>query len=210
MSHALRIYIEQNIFPEYEKNDASHQIDHIYNVIKRSMFFAHQAGNVNLDMVYAIAAYHDVKCHVNRDHHEILSAQALREDENLRRFFMKQEIRQMAEAVEDHRLSLGSEPRSIYGKIISSADRNSSIDLVLQRTYNYRLETHTLEDNIRDSYQYVYDRYKKNTYAEKAMYFFDPAYDAFLKGVDKLMSDRELFRREFIRANGLAEARLVS
>ncbi len=210
MNHALRIYIEQNIFPEYEKNDASHQIDHIYNVIERSMFFAHQAGNVNLDMVYAIAAYHDVKCHVNRDRHEILSAQALREDKNLRQFFTEQEIRQMAEAVEDHRLSLGAEPRSIYGKIVSSADRNSSIDLVLQRTYNYRLETHTLEDNIRDSYQYVYDRYKKNTYAEKAMYFFDPVYDAFLKGVDKLMSDRELFRREFIRANGLAEARLVS
>lgn len=210
MNHALRIYMEQNIFPEYEKNDASHQIDHIQNVIKRSIYFARQTDNVNLDMVYVIAAYHDVKCHVNRDRHEILSAQALREDKNLRQFFTEQEIRQMAEAVEDHRLSLGAEPRSIYGKIVSSADRNSSIDFVLQRTYNYRLETHTLEDNIRDSYQYVYDRYKKNTYAEKAMYFFDPVYDAFLKDVDKLMSDRELFRREFIRANGLAEARPVS
>lgn len=210
MNHALKIYMEQNIFPEYDKNDASHQIDHIWNVIKRSMYFARQTDNVNLDMVYVIAVYHDVKCHIDRDRHEILSAQALREDKNLRQFFTEQEIRQMAEAVEDHRLSLGAEPRSIYGKIVSSADRNSSIDLVLQRTYNYRLETHTLEANIRDSYQYVYDRYRKNAYAEKAMYFFDPVYDTFLKGVDRLIDDRELFRREFIRANGLAEARLVS
>lgn len=206
MNKELITYIEKNIFPEYSLNDAAHQMQHIYEVIERSMFFANQAGDVNLDMVYTIAAYHDVKCHVDREQHEKLSAQALMKDNNLRQFFTEEQIMIMSEAVEDHRISLGKEPRSVYGRIVSSADRNDSVDRVLQRTYNYRIKTHTLEDNIRDSYGYVYDRYERQGYAKNAMYFFDPKYAAFLAGIDALIKDKELFRREFIRANNLTIA----
>lgn len=200
----LVTYIENNIFPEYALNDAAHQMPHIYEVIDRSMFFAKQAENVNFDMIYAIAAYHDVKCHVSRELHEKLSAEALKDDENLKQFFTKEQIRTMAEAVEDHRVSLGKEPRSIYGQIVSSADRNNDIDHVLQRTYRYRMETHTLEDNIHDSYEYVYDRYERRGYAKHAMYFYDPLYSSFLSKIDALIKDKDLFRREFVRANNLA------
>ena len=45
----------------------------------------------------------------------------------------------LKEAIEDHRVSLEYEPRSDYGKIISSADRTTSIDSVLQRTHSYTI-----------------------------------------------------------------------
>lgn len=48
----------------------------------------------------------------------------------------------MSEAIEDHRASLEYIPRSIYGKIISSADRNTSIEDILKRTYEYRNGTY--------------------------------------------------------------------
>ena len=57
-------------------------------------------------------------------------------DNNLRKFFTEEDIAIMAEAVEDHRASLGYEPRSVYGKIVSSADRNTLIDVPLKRTYS--------------------------------------------------------------------------
>ena len=43
----------------------------------------------------------------------------------------------MSEAVEDHRSSLENDPRSIYGKIVSSADRNTSVEVTLKRCYSY-------------------------------------------------------------------------
>ena len=42
-----------------------------------------------------------------------------------------EEIKTMAEAVGNHRASKGSEPRSVYGKIVSFADRNTLTDDIL-------------------------------------------------------------------------------
>ena len=41
------------------------------------------------------------------------------------------------EAIEDHRASSNHEPRSIYGKIVSTADRNITVNSCLVRTYTY-------------------------------------------------------------------------
>ena len=56
----LQKYIENKIFPEYAKNDAGHNLEHIKYVINRSLQFASTIKNVNYDMVYTIAAYHDI------------------------------------------------------------------------------------------------------------------------------------------------------
>ena len=40
----------------------------------------------------------------------------------------------IGEAVEDHRASLPYEPRSLYGKIISEADRDLDFERILKRT----------------------------------------------------------------------------
>ena len=51
----LQQYIEEKIYPIYDKNDSGHGIEHIKYVIKRSFEFANQFENIDLNMVYAIA-----------------------------------------------------------------------------------------------------------------------------------------------------------
>ena len=56
----LKEYIENNIFPEYNKNDEGHNLDHIKYMIERSLKFAKTIQDINVDMLYAIATYHDL------------------------------------------------------------------------------------------------------------------------------------------------------
>ena len=124
----LKKYLEENIFPSYKKNDLGHNLDHILYVINRSLKFAKEVDNINYDMVYTVAAYHDIGHYIDAKNHEKISAEMLLADEELKNFFTDEEIKIMSDAVYDHRASLESEPRSIYGKIVSSADRNNTIE----------------------------------------------------------------------------------
>ena len=118
----LKKYIEDNVFPRYENNDSGHNLSHIQYVIDRSMKFAMTVENINLDMVYTIAAYHDIGHSIDAKNHEKVSSEMLLADQKLREFFSEEEMKVMVDAVYDHRASLEGEPRSIYGKIVSSAD----------------------------------------------------------------------------------------
>ena len=51
-------YIENEIIPRYDHFDAAHQRDHVNMVIQQSLEIAEHL-DVNKDMVYVIAAYHD-------------------------------------------------------------------------------------------------------------------------------------------------------
>ena len=61
----LKKYIEENVFPEYSKNEPAHNIEHIKYVIRRSFKFADTVPNINYNMVYTIAAYHDIGHHID-------------------------------------------------------------------------------------------------------------------------------------------------
>lgn len=197
-------YIEKNVFSSYEKNDAGHGIDHIKYVIDRSLKFAENVKDINFDMVYVIASYHDIGHYIDAKNHEIVSAQMLLKEKWLENYFTKDEINIMAEAIEDHRASLEYEPRSIYGKIVSSADRNTSLELPLKRTYTYRLKhspNSTIDEIIEESRLHLIDKFGKEGYANEKMYFEDKEYDNFLKEIRKLCSDKELFRKKYIEIN---------
>ena len=58
MNEELVKYIENEVFPKYDKNEEGHGIKHIKIVIKRSLELA-KDYDVNLNMVYTIASYHD-------------------------------------------------------------------------------------------------------------------------------------------------------
>lgn len=120
--------------------------------------------NINNDMVYVVAAYHDIGHYIDAKNHEKVSSEILLADTNLKQFFTDEEIKIMAEAVHDHRASMEGEPRSIYGKIVSSADRNTLVDNILKRTYAYRLKhnpDYTLEQIIEESRQHIIDKFGK-------------------------------------------------
>ena len=64
----LREYIQQNIIPQYVNFDKAHQIDHVEKVIEESLKLA-SYYDVNLPMVYTIAAYHDLGLCEGREFH---------------------------------------------------------------------------------------------------------------------------------------------
>ena len=202
----IKKYIEKNIYPEYQKNDSGHNIDHIKYVLERSLKFAKTVPDINLDMVYVIAAFHDIGHHIDAKNHEQVSSEILEKDEFIKNCFTKDELKTMVEAVVDHRASLEYIPRSIYGKIVSSADRNTDIDIPLKRTYSYRLEhfpNATLDEIIEESRQHIIDKFGSNGYAKDKIYFEDEDYNKFLKEVELFAEDKELFRKRFIEVNNI-------
>lgn len=129
-------YVEQEILPRYEHFDAAHQRNHAKEVIERSLALA-DYYDVNEDMVYAIAAYHDTGLCEGRETHHLVSGRIIRNDMKLHEWFDEAQIETMAQAVEDHRASSGHEPRSIYGKIVAEADRLITPEKVIRRTIQF-------------------------------------------------------------------------
>ena len=161
-------YIQKIIFPVYKKNESGHGINHIKYVIRRSLDFANQFSNINLDMVYTIAAYHDIAHHIDSKRHEILSAEYFYNDVKMKEFFNESERLIIKEAIEDHRASEGQEPRSDYGKIVSSADRYTDVKEVFTSTHSYYIK-HTDERDlyllINMSYNHVNKKYGNQGYS---------------------------------------------
>ena len=134
----IRDYIEQHILPRYETFDAAHRTDHATTVIERSMKLA-QHYEVNEEMVYVVAAYHDIGLEFGREMHHRESARLVMEDKELCRWFSVEQRTTIAEAAEDHRASAKCEPRSIYGRIVAEADRAIEPISIVRRTVQYGL-----------------------------------------------------------------------
>ena len=199
----LKEYIEENVFPEYSNNEKAHDINHINYVIIRSFEIVKENNlDVNLDMVYVIASYHDIGHHIDSKNHEIVSADIMAKDKNLNKFFNKEELKIIKEAIEDHRASSSHDPRSIYGKIVSSADRNNTIEDCLERTYFYGKKLNpklTDEELYERAYVVLVNKFGENGYAK--FYFKDKKYEDFLVEIRKLLQDKDKFintQREYI------------
>lgn len=193
MNQDLVKYIEENIYPLYERNDWAHQLWHIKEVVERSIKLAKDYP-VNLDMVYVIASFHDLGCFVSRENHEEISACFMEQDAFIRKYFTAKEIEIMKEAIIDHRGSLEYVPRSIYGKIISSADRFVTIEGIMRSAHSYSLEFFpewSWEEMVEQSYQYIKKKYGKNGYAKS--YIKNEDYEHFLIEVEKYLDDYGLF-----------------
>ena len=131
-------YIENEILPRYESFDAAHRTDHVTTVIERSIGLA-KHYDVDEEMVYVVAAYHDIGLQFGRERHHTESARLILADDRLREWFSSEQIATIAEAAEDHRASAEQEPRSIYGRIVAEADRAIEPMSILRRTVQYGL-----------------------------------------------------------------------
>ncbi len=137
MNQQLVEYIESEIIPRYAGFDEAHRVDHARTVIEESLKLA--GNDINIDMVYAIAAYHDTGLCEGREKHHLVSGRIIREDGTLRRWFTEDQIETMAQAAEDHRASSDHEPRSIYGRIVAEADRIIDGETIVRRTIQFGL-----------------------------------------------------------------------
>ena len=202
INNKLKEYIEDNIFPEYSKNDQGHDLEHIKYVINRSIKFADTIPDINYDIVYTVASYHDIGHHINPKLHEIISAEIMYKDDNLKEYFSEEERIIIKEAIEDHRASSDHEPRSIYGKIVSTADRNNTVEACLRRSYTYgkRLEpTATDEELFERALKHLNLKFGEDGYAK--FFFKDEEYEKFLHDIRELLADKSNFiktQRDYI------------
>lgn len=132
----LKEYIESEIIPRYDNFDGAHRRDHVRSVIGQSQELS-RYYDVNPEILYAAAAYHDLGLCEGREKHHLESGRIIREDKTLLNWFSVEEIEVIAEAAEDHRASNETPPRSIYGKIIAESDRLIDPETVIRRTVQY-------------------------------------------------------------------------
>lgn len=204
MNSKLVKYIETNILPEYSKNDSGHGIEHINYVIDRCMKFAKQFENIDLDILYTMATFHDVAHHIDKKNHEILSAKIFYDNDDMKQFFTEEQRIIIKEGIEDHRASSDKVPRSDYGKIISSADRSTDIDDFLKRTHAYTLKHNpnsTVDEMLERAYNHTKDKYGNNGYAKN--YVIDEEYNNFKNEIITLINDKETFNQRYIKVNNL-------
>ncbi len=197
----LKKYIDNKIMIKYKDNNyGGHGWEHIQDVINRSFELIEKFKlEVNPNMVYAVAAYHDIGYKQDPDNHEQVSSEIFMQDETMKEFFNDEERTIIAEAIVDHRASLEYEARSIYGKIVSSADRAIDVDIMLKRSIAFQAEKHksenpTIEQVIEYSFKKLSSKYGNGGYAK--MYFPDDKYKDYLEKMNKLFTDKNEFIKE--------------
>lgn len=79
----LKKYVEENVFPKYDKYYA-HGMIHINAVIDNMMMLANYY-NLDKDMSFVIGSYHDAGLSVDRENHEKESGKLLANDNNFKK-----------------------------------------------------------------------------------------------------------------------------
>ena len=204
MNDKLLDYIGNNVFPQYSKNEQGHGIEHINYVIDRCMRFAEQFDNIDLNILYTIAAFHDIAHHIDKNNHEKLSAEMFYQNEDMKQFFTEEERIVIKEGIEDHRASSNQIPRSDYGKIISSADRSTDVADFLRRTHAYTLKHNpesTIKQMLERAYNHTKDKYGNDGYAKH--YVVDEEYNQFRNEINNLLSDKKIFNYKYLKVNNV-------
>lgn len=197
MNESLKNYIENNILPLYDDFDAAHQRNHVDMVIEQSLTIAADL-DVDRDMVYVIAAYHDTGLTEGRKTHHIVSGRIVREDMWLRYRFSEDQIETMAQACEDHRASSDHEPRSIYGKIVAEADRFIDPDTIILRTVQYGLANYPeldKEGHWQRALNHLHEKYAEGGYLR--LWFKNSPNVARLSVLREIIKDEPLLREKF-------------
>lgn len=199
----LKEYIKENIFPQYDLNDGAHGIVHILEVIRR-IFALNDTFKLNLNhnMLYAIAAYHDLGKYEDHTIHEKIAARRFIADEAMKKFFSDEERQIIKEAIEDHRSAKEDNPRSVYGKLISSADRNTTIEIVFIRSF-FVAKERMPEMNIEEYLDYTIKRLSKKYDEENPenMFYEDETYQVFIKDMRALLKQEDEFKRRYCEVN---------
>ena len=189
----LKKYIEEKIYPLYNNNYNGDNLERVEYVLNRGQKIISENG-IDDNILYTAIAYHDLRNNTDEKNHEIISAEIMYNDKFLKGFFSNEERTIIKEAIEDQRAKMEKEPRSIYGKILSSASRNSSVEQCLRRSYNYgkKINPNANDEEIFEgSYKALVKKFGIDGYAK--FYFKDSTYEKFLKELRELLSNKEEF-----------------
>ena len=195
----LMEFVEKNILPRYTAFDKAHNLTHVNRVISRSLELASRIG-ADTDMAYVIAAYHDLGLEGPRAVHHLTSGKILAADSRLQKWFSKEQIKIMKEAVEDHRASASHAPRSIYGKIVAEADRDLEPEHIFRRTVQYGL-THypekCKEEHWERFLQHMDQKYSSHGYIR--LWMTNSPNEKKLKEIRDALNNKDALRNTFER-----------
>ena len=197
MNQELLEYIESEIIPRYSTFDKAHREDHARSVIAEALRLA-GFYDVDADMVYAAAAFHDTGLVEGRETHHLASGRIIREDPRLPEWFSPSQIETIAQAAEDHRASGTSDPRSIYGKIIAEADRDIIPLKILRRTVQFGLEHYpelSREEHWHRFLDHLHEKYYYGGYLK--LYIPQSRNAASLEQLRRMIADEISLRRTF-------------
>ena len=194
MNSEIENYINNNIIPLYKDNDASHSISHVNDVIKNSLQLG-KKYNLREDLLYIISAYHDVGVRQDRDAHEVISAEFFYKDKFWEDILSKKERKLIYDAIIDHRASSRKVPRSIYGRIVATADRQfDSFESAVKRTYLYLISKFN-NITMNEIYELIYNdfnnRYGKYGYVK--VFFNEDLFQKELQPIKELLLDKNKF-----------------
>lgn len=195
----LKEYIERKILPMYDKHDAAHRRDHADIVISQSLKLA-KNYDVDMNMVYTIAAYHDTGIIHGREHHHVASKQIVLADRELLRWFTSEQIATMADAVEDHRASSKRAPRTIYGCIVAEADRVIVPESIIRRTIQFTLTNHPeldMDEGYERLIQHLKEKYDYGGYLKLWIKESENAHR--LEELRQIIANKELLRSIYER-----------
>ncbi|MBR6505770.1 HD domain-containing protein [Candidatus Saccharibacteria bacterium] len=220
-------YVTTQVFPRYGDGNG-HGLVHIKNVIQRSLDFAQRINNgeikttakdfknlpkglkptkkqkVDYDICFVVAAFHDLGRDKNQKLHHLVSAAYLLNDDFMEEHFSRDQLRIMADAIMDHRASNELDPVTIYGRIVSSADRDTDCYDIMRRAFAYNQFLHperTEDESIDWTYKKICKKFAgDDAYSAKKMYFENPAFEAMLAKFTEMSKDPELFRTEIKKA----------
>lgn len=190
-------YIETKILPQYTQFDKAHNLQHVMHVIKDSLILANSCG-ADINMVYTVAAYHDMGLSGPRAIHHINSGKILAADAKLKKWFTPAQILVMKEAVEDHRATASHSPRSIYGKIVAEADRELEPMTVLTRTIQFGLNAYsnkTKEEQYNKFCYHLEEKYATGGYLK--LWIIGSPNEKRLNELRNIISNRTILRELF-------------
>lgn len=192
-------FVERMILPRYNAFGESHGLRHVNRVIKNSLKLANVTG-ANIDMVYVIAAYHDLGMEGPRAIHHITSGKILMADARLKRWFSTEQIKIMKEAVEDHRASSSRQPRSLYGRIVAEADRDIDVHEIFLRAIQYGKENYP-EKDLKEQWErfahHMEEKYSNNGYVK--LWIPNSPNEKSLKELRGIIEDKKKLKDYFLQ-----------
>lgn len=168
----VKDYVWKDVVPRYAAFDPAHREGHAFDVISGVIDLYDRApddvrSGLDPELLFVAAACHDLGRINGKEHHHTDSAEIIRADSSLRRWFAPGQIETIAEAAEDHRASLDHEPRSMYGKMVAEADRLIDTDTIIRRTLQYGMSRYpelSEEGQIERALDHLYEKYGQDGY----------------------------------------------
>lgn len=195
-------YVEREIIPRYAAFDKAHQENHVRMVIEQCLKLAEHTPSINSDMVYIIAAFHDLGLVNGRENHHKDSRKVLETDAFVKSHFTRKQIVTMGRAVEDHRASNQKKPRNGYGLLVAEADRFIEPETIIRRTIQYGLANYPQLDragHYQRTIEHLNEKYGPNGYLKVWIPWSDNAGN--LKKLHTLLNDKsrlgDIFNRIF-------------